>query len=243
MARQPLRAIGRTRVKVRAPSPAGSAMRASAEAVSSKKETRPAARSALAVRTLATAMRPDGMLQYSLFASAPCCQVTTGSTTLRYSCEMRRPLCSSANYIRARRRADAADGSHGATGHGEAFHRLAVGRRASCEQVGRRAQRRQRPLLVEAPFAALLDPGAQHQGIPAVEHVGQPPGDARHGLDADLLGQRDAVRLQGAVGVVRADRDEVLAGVQEQQRLGLARGSAPTTCTVSSWLNWLAPTR
>ncbi len=55
-------------------------------------------------------------------------------------------------------------------------------------------------------------------------HLVEAPQAGGHRLAAELLGERDAVRLHRPVGVVGAEADPEPVGEREQHRLDLARG-------------------
>jgi hypothetical protein len=56
------------------------------------------------------------------------------------------------------------------------------------------------------------------------DHLLQAPQARSHGLAAELLGERHAVRLHGPVRVVGAEPDPEPVSEREQHRLDLARG-------------------
>src|ERR1051325_22599 len=92
------------------------------------------------------------------------------------------------------------------------------------EQVFGAEKRRHAPLLIAHLAAAVADPAAQQEFVPALAHIGVAPylGGNRLGTDLLRCGNIDGREL--TVGVIAADRDPEIAAVDEEHGLRLAGG-------------------
>jgi len=125
--------------------------------------------------------------------------------------------------VEALGRPDAAD-----RGQRSAEHQRSVAERAVLalvlrKQLARRAHRRDGAVLVGARLAADPHRRMQLQPIPVAFDFRQRPPARRDRLVAHLLGDRDAVGLDLAVGVIRSGADPELAVGVEDHELDLAR--------------------
>src|SRR5262249_36594010 len=115
---------------------------------------------------------------------------------------------------------DAALGGKGAAEHGAAV-RQAPTVEAAPDQLVDRQHGLQRPLLVQLALTPEQGMRAQDHPVPMANHILELPQDRRDRLVAHLLGDRDAVTFDFAVGMVGAAADEDATLPANQHELDL----------------------